>query len=69
MHNLYANFVKIIDVCKSFSKNLVNGRINCRQHRRGKNRLATEKPVPGSHYALSIVHYFTTLVVLVVPSV
>ena len=27
------------------------------------------KPVPGSHYALNIVHYFTTLVVLVVPSV
>ena len=25
MYNLYANFVKIIDVCKSFSKNLVNG--------------------------------------------
>ena len=24
MHNLYANFVKILDVCKSFSTNLVN---------------------------------------------
>ena len=24
MHNLYANFVKILDVCKIFSKNLVN---------------------------------------------
>ena len=24
MHNLYANFVKILDVCKSFSENLVN---------------------------------------------
>ena len=24
MHNLYANFVKILDVCKRFSKNLVN---------------------------------------------
>ena len=42
MHNLYANFVKIIDVCKRFSKKLVNGRLNCRQHRRRKNRLAAE---------------------------
>ena len=24
MHNLYANFVKILDVCKRFSTNLVN---------------------------------------------
>ena len=24
MQNLYANFVKILDVCKSFSTNLVN---------------------------------------------
>ena len=24
MHNSYANFVKILDVCKIFSKNLVN---------------------------------------------
>lgn len=24
MHNLYANFAKILDVCKSFSTNLVN---------------------------------------------
>ena len=24
MHNLYANFVKILDVCKSFSTNSVN---------------------------------------------
>ena len=24
MHNLYANFVKILDVCKKFSANLVN---------------------------------------------
>lgn len=25
MHNLYANFVKILDACKHFSKDLVNG--------------------------------------------
>ena len=24
MHNLYANFVKILEICKDFSKNLVN---------------------------------------------
>lgn len=24
MHNLYANFVRILDICKNFSKNLVN---------------------------------------------
>ena len=24
MHNLYANFVKILDICKKFSANLVN---------------------------------------------
>ncbi len=28
MRNLYANFVKILDVCKKFSKNLVNERGN-----------------------------------------
>ena len=30
MHNLYANFVKILDVCKKFSANLVKklGNIN-----------------------------------------
>ena len=25
MHNLYANFVKILEICKDFSKDLVNG--------------------------------------------
>jgi len=24
MHNLYVNFVKILDICKDFSKDLVN---------------------------------------------
>ena len=24
MHNLYANFAKILEICKDFSKNLVN---------------------------------------------
>ena len=28
MHNLYANFVKILEICKDFSKNLVNERGN-----------------------------------------
>lgn len=33
MHNLCANFVKILEICKDFSKYLVNGRGNV--HRRG----------------------------------
>ena len=28
MHNLYANFVKILEICKDFSKDLVNERGN-----------------------------------------
>lgn len=28
MHNLYANFVKFLEICKDFSKNLVNERGN-----------------------------------------
>ena len=28
MHNLYANFVKILEICKDFSKELVNERGN-----------------------------------------
>lgn len=28
MHNLYANFVKILEACKHFSKDLVNGKGN-----------------------------------------
>ena len=28
MHNLYANFVKILDICKFFSKDLVNAQGN-----------------------------------------
>ena len=27
MHNLYANFVKILEICKNFSINLVNPQI------------------------------------------
>ena len=36
MHNLYANFVKILDVCKSFSNNLVNELDNLPRSGEGK---------------------------------